>query len=330
MTLETSLNSSDFDSDSGFNRKENVFENVSSNFELSFNNIPSDFIIGELASRADSDLYYQETSTTLNSISSNQDFKLKLSKYTTSQTFNEKAYKIQIFSEDGTKKLFDSATLQYFYRVYSNPNNTPITFVPFAYRITHDGQMTGTFSWQVSEGFFSAVEGPNCVDEETTVTCLDENMKEKEIKIKDLRPGQDVKTYKDGFLKIRKIGFMKSINQDCRYVLRKTPENGLTEDLYVSSRHLILTDSITPEQQDKEIETFGKIFMVHDKYLVQARHHADFEPVKEQGFHTYYQLSLENGGDIMKRHGVWTNGYLTETTCQHDWETHLKDLEEVE
>jgi len=182
---------------------------------------------------------------------------------------------------------------------------------------------------------FSNVSGPNCVDKDTDITCLVDGV-EKEVKVHNLKPGDMVKTYKDGYRKINRIGYMDSFNQSkserlggARFVLLKTDHNGLTEDLYVSARHLILVDSLTKEQEKNEKETFGKIYKVNDKFLVQARHHPDFELIEEPRYHRYYQMTLDNDGDIHQRHGIYTNGYLTESTCQYDYETHLTDLKDV-
>lgn len=183
---------------------------------------------------------------------------------------------------------------------------------------------------------FTSQSGPNCMGENTKVLCLTKDLKEEQIPVKDLRPGDIVKTYKQGYRKINQIAFQAGLNDtdskrktNARFVLRKTEENGLTEDLYVSARHLILVDKLTPEQEKNEIETFTKTFNVMDKSLVQARHHPDFEMVEEPGYYLYYQMTLENDGDIHQRHGIWTNGYLTETTCEHDFETHLRDMTRV-
>lgn len=182
---------------------------------------------------------------------------------------------------------------------------------------------------------FSNVSGANCVDKDTDITSL-VNGVEKEVKVHNLKPGDMVKTYKDGYRKIKRIGYMDSFNQSkserlggARFVLLKTDQNGLTEDLYVSARHLILVDTLTEEQEKNEKETFGKIYKVNDKFLVQARHHPDFELIEEPRYHRYYQMTLDNDGDIHKRHGIYTNGYLTESTCQYDYETHLTDLKDV-
>lgn len=40
-------------------------------------------------------------------------------------------------------------------------------------------------------------------------------------------------------------------------------------------------------------------------------------------------MTLENDGDVHQRHGIRANGCLTETTCSHDFETHLKDMTRV-
>lgn len=212
-----------------------------------------------------------------------------------------------------------------------NVNDNDFTFVDIisgSYKGVRVAFIDKTYS-------FSNVSGPNCVDKDTNITCLVDGV-EKEVKVHNLKPGDVVKTYKDGYRKINRIGYMDSFNQSkserlggARFVLLKTDQNGLTEDLYVSARHLILVDSLTKEQEKSEKETFGKIYKVNDKFLVQARHHPDFELIEEPRYHRYYQMTLDNDGDIHKRHGIFTNGYLTESTCQYDYETHLTDLKDV-
>ena len=86
---------------------------------------------------------------------------------------------------------------------------------------------------------------------------------------------------------------------------------------------------MTQEQEIKELQTFGKVNKLEDMFLIQARHHPDFQKVESNQTNKYYQMALENDGNRHKRYGIYTNGYVTESTSYHDYRTHLSNLTDV-
>ena len=55
--------------------------------------------------------------------------------------------------------------------------------------------------------------GPNCVDENTLITCLGPCLNDVDVPVKNLRPGDIVKSFKRGYRRIKHIGFMTSFTK---------------------------------------------------------------------------------------------------------------------
>jgi hypothetical protein len=101
-------------------------------------------------------------------------------------------------------------------------------------------------------------------------------------------------------------------------------------ELVVLQSNIITEQRLTTRTRRKERATTGRTFSVMDKMLVQARHHPDFEEIEDTEYSLYYQMTLENDGDDQQRHGIWTNGYLTETTCYYDFVNAFTNMTLVE
>ena len=107
-------------------------------------------------------------------------------------------------------------------------------------------------TWQTIATYYSlrvTSPNPSCFNEGTKILCLNNLGEEEYIPIENLRKGNLVKTYNRGYRKIDLIGkqIMKNDPDRCRpcmYKLKKTEENGLTEDLFITGGHSILVDDL--------------------------------------------------------------------------------------
>ena len=103
------------------------------------------------------------------------------------------------------------------------------------------------------------------------------------------------------------------------YKMKKTLENGLTEDLIVTGGHSILVDDLG-EYYLKNKKLFkGKIPKIDKKFLLLSAVSKDFIQLTDTNEYTYYHLCLENNGNNDERFGIWANGILTETISKNQF-----------
>ena len=102
--------------------------------------------------------------------------------------------------------------------------------------------------------------------------CL-KNDKEEYLPIQDLRKGDIVKTYLHGYRKIDLIGKGQMVNNPnswhrCMYLLEKTEENKLTEDLIVTGGHALLVDKLS----DEELLTYKEMIVFDNGDPIKIAH----------------------------------------------------------
>ena len=194
--------------------------------------------------------------------------------------------------------------------IYS-PTNTSSNFGLY----TTTGE---TQSYVVSGGALTSINaGQTCLGHTTKILCLNDNEEEIYTCVKDLKIGDIVKTYKHGYIPIKKIKKLLIVNDNSlfthnMYILRKTDENNLIEDLIMSGGHSLLVDEL-PEEEDKKQKMIGFDYCIDDKKLMLAGLSDLFEPFLEEKNYLVYNFILENNGDKTKRYGVYANGILVET-----------------
>ena len=177
-------------------------------------------------------------------------------------------------------------------------------------------------------------EDPSCFIEGTTILCLDANLAEVYVPIKDIRRGMLVKTYLHGFRRVDLIGKRNMVNTHhwnlAVHRLPKSEANGLTEDLYVTGGHSILVDSISDADLAtyKELVVFetGEPIKIDDKYLLLAGISDQFVKIENEESYVYYHLCLESDGDDDRRFGIWANGCLTETVSRNQFLMHNYEI----
>ena len=175
----------------------------------------------------------------------------------------------------------------------------------------------------------SALGGdPSCFLENTSILCFSKTLgQEKYLPIQTLRVGDLVKTYKNGYRPIQNIGKSYMFNDphiwNCQlYVLKKTEENGLLEDVVMTGGHGIMVDNYT----DDILKPYARNFvaprpleLIDNKALVVAAEHKDTVGYTDTNFYTVYHLTLDNDSDEHKRFCIWANGMLSETPSEYQY-----------
>ena len=154
-----------------------------------------------------------------------------------------------------------------------------------------------------------------CFDESTSILCL-VNEKELYLPISSLNSNSLVKTCKNGYHKINKIGSSTMINdpknwQNCMYILPKNTELGQTEDLILTGGHSLLVNDITQDQVNAQFRWWPNgMSIVEGKFRLLSFLDARCKQVTERRKFKYYHLVLEGSED---RYGIYANGILAET-----------------
>jgi hypothetical protein len=144
---------------------------------------------------------------------------------------------------------------------------------------------------------------------------------EKYVPIETVKPGDLVKTSRDGYKKVELIGkgsiqnagnSERTQNRLYKCSPEKYPE--LKEDLYITGDHSILVDNITDAQKESIIELVGRVFVTDRKYRLMASVDERAEPWASEGDYTVWHFALENSNPKMN-YGIYVNGGLLVETC---------------
>lgn len=112
-----------------------------------------------------------------------------------------------------------------------------------------------------------------CYSSLSKVLCFIDNG-EKYVDIKDLQKNTFVKTYLDGYIKIKDVLKFKRSNYNCflnkMFKLKKNKiQNNIPfDDLIVTAGHSILVDELSNEEKIKQSKFWDKEYKIHDKYLL--------------------------------------------------------------
>lgn len=206
----------------------------------------------------------------------------------------------------------------------------------FHFNLHTPQNLNNTFFLESTGDFFVNPEGhimllannPSCFNEGTKILCLNKNLEEEYIPIERLKKGDIVKSYKHGYRRIDVIYKNVMINEPDKfnhsmYLMKKTDDNGLLEDLIVTGGHSILVDDLGIYKEENDL-IFGGIQMIDDKYLLLAAVSKDFVKLMTPRLYMYYHIILENNGNDNERFGVWANGILTETPPKQHFIDHIQ------
>ena len=202
---------------------------------------------------------------------------------------------------------------------WNNLQNTPSNITLGASTLTYndDGEIAknsliSNDSWTINDA------GLACVHESTDFLCYVDN-EESYINIKDIKPGFLVKTYNEGYVKVKHIFKQRCFNSYKNtmkkfFVMDKSKNDLLTKDLIITGGHSVLLDNLTEEQYNKMKSSKTKYIKVHDKYKLLAFFNEDFVGKKDKTEETVYLLVLEADDDF-KVYGVYVNGGMIIESC---------------
>ena len=147
------------------------------------------------------------------------------------------------------------------------------------------------------------------------LTYIDE--KEVWVNIENLKPSDLVKTYKNGFIRVKNIGWSQMqnsihLNPNKLFKIEKNKLPELTEDLYVSGKHSRLVDELTQEQISSTLKIWSKLQQINDKYLLMACVDDLFTDVKDENIYDMYQIILQSDS-ASQQYGIYANGLLSES-----------------
>jgi hypothetical protein len=160
-----------------------------------------------------------------------------------------------------------------------------------------------------------------CFKEKTKILCNVDNQ-ERYIPIEQLDDTVYVKTYKHGYKKIKYLLKSKIINSKEKtinklYVMKKTKNNNLIEDLYVTGSHALLKDEISEHNKNRMKQITSELkydLKIDDKYKIIACFDKRFQEFNEPGYFNIYHLVLETDNETFKNYGIYANGILAEST----------------
>jgi surface protein len=165
---------------------------------------------------------------------------------------------------------------------------------------------------------------PICYREGTKLLVLGNNGADEYQKIECLKKGDLVKTWKDGYRKIKFIfqGIMKNKPetwQECMYVLQSGSEK--EEDLYITGQHSILIPECKVSKEYKELFQSAniKIPKLGGYCMVNAGLSRLFEKVTDETYMNIFHVVLENDGKNDKQYGIWANGVLSESLSERSY-----------
>jgi surface protein len=137
--------------------------------------------------------------------------------------------------------------------------------------------------------------------------------------IQDLRKGDLVKTYRNGYLPIHMIGTSSLSNpgDNARiphrlYKCSKELYPSLFEDLYITGCHSILVPALTNDQWENTKEMLGNVYITDNHFRLMACLDEKAQPFQRDAMIDIYHIALEND-DYYMNYGVYANGLLVET-----------------
>ena len=203
----------------------------------------------------------------------------------------------------------------YFTNVYLNAGLNTLTI----FNITTGADIGATFEETALNIEVSTI----CFKEGTKIMCRTPDC-DRYIPIEQLDDHVYVKTYKHGYKRVKFLLQSKLINTDKRtinklYVMKKTPENKLIEDLYVTGSHALLVDTLDESTSLKMDNLISKLEIeyerkIDDKEKLIACFDKRFKEHNELGLFNIYHLVLENDDNEYTNYGIYANGILAEST----------------
>lgn len=155
---------------------------------------------------------------------------------------------------------------------------------------------------------------PICYGENTEILCLVDGI-EKYIKITDIKNGDMVKAYKNGYKKVTHIGGFDFVcmdkSNDLNFLFKMK-----NNDLVVTGGHSILVDELTEEEESKNMK-YGHKSVLEDKKLLLSCASNDFEKINDNKQYKLYHIVLENNNKY-GHYGIWVNNGILSESCSEN------------
>ncbi len=130
---------------------------------------------------------------------------------------------------------------------------------------------------------------PHGFKKDTKILCF-KNGVEIYVQIQDIKKGDSVKTFHDGYLKVDMIGKSVIYNNgnDKRttqklYKYTKATHSEITEDLIITGSHSILVKKLSDDQINKSIDLFSRVNRTGKHYRLASIIDADATPYDIEG-----------------------------------------------
>jgi hypothetical protein len=173
-----------------------------------------------------------------------------------------------------------------------------------------------------------------CFSEGTKILSLTSQLKEEYRLVQDLMIGDFVKSYLHGYRKVSKVLKGSFVNNpkdegvsNCMYIMKKTKDNGLIDDLTLTRNHGVLVEKLT-ENEEKKIDK-NNLPVIDNLLSIITADSDKFEKVLDNDIYKYYHFSLDGDGDNDRRFGVYANGILVEVPSNNmmDGALNIKPLD---
>ena len=149
--------------------------------------------------------------------------------------------------------------------------------------------------------------------------------------IQELRKGDLVKTYRNGYLPIHMIGTSCLSNPGDEerttgrlYKCSKDLYPDLFDDLYITGCHSILVPNLTNDQWENTKALLGNVYITDNHFRLMACVDEKAQPFKRDAMIDIYHIALKND-DYYMNYGVYANGLLVET-CSKRYLTELSNM----
>jgi alpha-tubulin suppressor-like RCC1 family protein len=225
-----------------------------------------------------------------------------------------------------------------------NPENNPSssnTFIEInTTNVTNIG-FTSISTGCLGQSVFAIKSENPCFSEGTKILCYKqlENsliciLKEEYRLVQHLKIGDLVKSYLHGYRKVSRVLKGKFVNNpkdegvgNCMYIMKKTHDNGLIEDLTLTRNHGVLVEKLS-ENEEEKIDK-NNLQIIDNLLSIITADSDKFEKVLDTNVYKYYHFSLDGDGDNDRRFGVWANGILVETPSNNmmDGALNIKPLD---
>lgn len=164
-----------------------------------------------------------------------------------------------------------------------------------------------------------------CFNHGTKILCLNKMLEEEYIPIQRLKSGDVVKTYLQGYRKIKNIGLNKFMNNPsdtykCMYTMKKDKHPDLIEDLTITGGHSILINYVCRKDRIRLNKMLQGVRTIGDKQLILSCISELFNKIENNNEYVYFHFCVDtNEKQKGEKFAVWSNGFLTEIPSENEF-----------